>query len=158
MTAPLDALDRAILAIVQEDGRISNADLARRIHLSPPATLARLRRLEEAGYIRGYVALVDREKVGYDLLCFVRVSLAMHQPEQVRAFREAVRRMPEVLECYHVTGDFDYLLKVAVPHRRALEQFLVERLTPIPGVARLYTSLALSEVKATTALPLSEPG
>ena len=150
----LDALDRKILALLQADGRISNAALAREVNLSPPATHARLRRLEEQGLIRKYVALVDQEKAGYDMLCFINVSLQMHTSEHVKNFRDSIQLMPEVLECHHITGEFDYLLKVVISNRKGLEDFVVNRLTPIPGVARIYTSLVLSEVKATTALPL----
>jgi len=141
-----------ILNILQTDGRISNAELARRIDLSPPATFARVKSLEEQGYIRGYVALADAEKLGFDLLCFVRVTLQLHNLEQVQAFRQAIQAMPEVLECHHVTGDYDYLLKVALRGRKDLERFLVEALTPAPGVARIHTNLVLSEIKATTLL------
>lgn len=150
----LDALDRAILKHLQADGSLSNAELARRINLSPPAVHARVKRLEESGYIRGYAALVDPEKAGFDMLCFVHISLQMHQPRQVEDFRAAVREIPEVLECYHVTGEYDYLLKVVIRNRRDLERFAIERLTPIPGVARIHTSLVLTEVKSTTVLPL----
>lgn len=150
----LDDLDKAILDELQHDGRISNAELARRINLSPPATHTRIRQLEQRGYIRQYVTLLDRERVGYDMLCFVNVSLARHQSEDVDRFRNAVAHMPEVLECHHITGEFDYLLKVVVHNRKGLEDFLVNRLTPIPGIARIYTSLVLNEVKSITALPL----
>lgn len=148
----IDATDAHILNILQEDGRISNAELARRIDLSPPATFARVKSLEEQGYIRSYVALLDAEKLGYDLLCFVRVTLQLHSLEQVQAFRQAIQAMPEVLECHHVTGDYDYLLKVALRGRKELERFLVERLTPAPGVARIHTNLVLSEIKSTNML------
>ena len=150
----LDPTDKLLLRTLQLDGRLTNVELARAIHLSPPATYARLRRLEKDGYIRQYAAVVDREKTGYDLLCFIRVSLQMHQLEQVEGFRELTRQMPEVLECHHITGEYDYLLKVALRNRKDLERFLVDRLTPIPGVARIHTSLVLTEVKATMALPL----
>lgn len=150
-----DDLDRAILQILQNDGRISNVDLANRVSLSPPAIHARLKRLEQRGYIRHYVALLDREKVGYDMLCFIEVSLQLHQPEQVENFRQVIQQMPEVLECHHVTGEYDYLLKVVVRNRKDLERFVVNRLTPIPGLARIHTSLVLSEVKSTTALPVA---
>lgn len=143
-----------MLKILQEDGRISNVELARRINLSQPAAYARRRRLEKRGLVRQYVALLDREKVGYDMLCFVRVSLEKHQTQSVEQFRQAVQQMPEVLACYFVTGDFDYLLKVVVRNREDLERFLVQTLTPTPGVAHVYTNLVLSEVKAGTALPL----
>jgi Lrp/AsnC family transcriptional regulator, leucine-responsive regulatory protein len=150
----LDEIDLKILRSLQQDGRMSNVDLARYIELSPPATYARVRRLEEQGFIRRYVALLDPELAGFDLLCFVRVNLQLHQSEQVEGFRKAIAQMPEVLECHHVTGDYDYLLKVALRNRKDLERFAVERLTPIPGVARIYTSLVLRVVKETTALPL----
>ncbi|MEW5985472.1 MAG: Lrp/AsnC family transcriptional regulator [Chloroflexota bacterium] len=152
----LDELDRAILCIVQVDGRISNVDLARQINLSPPATHTRLRRLEQQGYIQSYAAVLNREKNGYDMLCFVSVSLQVHQFDQVTHFRAVVSQMPEVLECHHVTGEFDYLLKVVLKNRRDLERFVVNQLTPIPGVARIYTSLVLTEVKVTTAVPIRE--
>jgi len=150
----MDEIDKHLLEILQREGRLSNAELARRINLSPPATHARLRRLEELGYIRGYVALLDREKAGYDMLCFVHISLQVHQPEQVEGVRAAIRQMPEVMECHHVTGEYDYLLKVVIRNRKDLERFVLERLTPVPGVARIHTSLVLSEVKSSTALPL----
>jgi DNA-binding Lrp family transcriptional regulator len=151
----LDDLDKAILELLQRDGRISNVELAHRISLSPPAIHARLKRFEQRGYIRQYVALLDREKFGYDMLCFIEVSLQLHQSEQVENFRQMMQQMPEVLECHHLTGEYDYLLKVVVRNRAELKRFVVKRLTPIPGIARIHTSLVLSEVKQTTALPLS---
>ncbi len=150
----LDEIDRIILDSVQENGRISNADLARKLNLSPAATHARLRRLEREGFIRHYTARLDREKIGYDLLCFIQVSLMVHQYDQVQRFRETVLAMPEVLACYHITGEFDYLLKVVLRNRADLEQFVVNQLTPLPGVARLHTSLVLSEVKTAEKLPI----
>ena len=153
-TMVLDDLDKSMLRSLQADGRLSNVDLARRINLSPPATHTRLKRLEKDGYIRQYTALVDREKAGYDLLCFIHIGLQMHQVAQVEKFREATRKMPEVLECHHITGEYDYLLKVVLHNRKDLERFVVDKITPIPGVARIHTSLVLVEVKSTMALPL----
>ena len=150
----MDELDQAILQILQTDGRISNADLARQVNLSPPAVHARVRRLEEAGLISGYVALLDWGQLGYDMLCFIHISLKQHTPETVADFRAAVQDLPEVLECHHVTGESDYLLKVAIRNRQDLERFVVDRLTPVPGIGRIHTSLALAEVKNTTALPI----
>ena len=150
----LDAMDNAILRELQTDGRISNVELAQRINLSPPATHARLKRLDEQGYIHNYVALLDHEKLGFDMMCFINVSLQLHQPEELEGFRAIINDIPEVLECYHVTGEFDYLLKVIIQNRQDLQRFVVKQLTPIPGVARIYTSLVLSEEKSTTALPL----
>ena len=149
----LDDVDKSLLRALQADGRLSNVELARKINLSPPATHTRLKRLEKDGYIRHYAAIVDREKAGYDLLCFIHIGLQMHQVEQVEKFREATRKMPEVLECHHITGEYDYLLKVALKNRKDLERFVVDKITPI-GVARIHTSLVLAEVKSTMALPL----
>lgn len=152
--ASLDETDKAILAMLQADGRISNAEIARRVELSAPATHARVKRLEEVGVIRQYVALLDRETMGYDMVCFINVSLQLHQFDAIERFKQLVLDMPEVLECHHVTGEFDYLLKAVFHNRDQLQQFVVDRLTPIPGMARINTSLVFTEIKATTELPL----
>ena len=131
-------------------------ELAQRINLSPPATLTRVRRLENLGFIDDYVALVNREKIGYDMICFVSVILSVHQIEQVEGFRNAVQTMPQVLECHHVTGEYDYLLKIVVKNRQDLEQFVMAKLTPIPGIARIHTSLVLNEIKRTTAMEIPD--
>ena len=150
----LDDLDKLILEELQNDARISNAELARRVNLSPPAAHARIRRLEENGYIKTYAAVLNRQQAGYDMLCFVSVSLQMHEIDQVTHFYEAIQELPEVLECHHVTGDYDYLLKVVAHNTDDLEDFLVNRLTPIPGIARIHTSLVLRETKSSTSIPL----
>jgi Lrp/AsnC family leucine-responsive transcriptional regulator len=150
----LDEIDRTILSELQGDARVSNAELARRVNLSPPATHARVKRLEENGLIKGHVSLVNRKKAGYDLLCFVLVNLQLHSTDQVLGFHNAIRNMIEVLECHHVTGDHDYLLKVVAQNTDDLERFLVNRLTPIPGVAKIHTSLVLREVKNSTFIPI----
>lgn len=150
----IDTLDKSILKELQNDARISNVELARRVNLSPPATLARVRRLEENGLIQGYAMLVNRQQAGYDMMCIVRVQLQLHDTDQVEGFHRAVQQMPEVLECHFVTGDHDYLLKVVAHNSEDLEDFLVNRLTPIPGVAQIHTSLVLREVKNSTNIPL----
>ncbi|KAA3645311.1 MAG: Lrp/AsnC family transcriptional regulator [Chloroflexi bacterium] len=150
----LDQLDQKILKKLQVDGRISNAELAASIDLSPPATLTRVKRLEQEGYISRYVAQLNREQLGYDILCFIQINLRIHGPEEVALFRSKVSELPEVLECHHVTGDFDYLLKVVVQNREELEHFIVQVLTPLPGIAHVHTSLAFAEIKSTSALPL----
>ncbi len=153
----LDEQDITILRELQNDSSISNVELARRVSLSPPATHSRVRRLRELGYIQAYVALLDRDQLGYDMLCFITVSLQMHKPDEVQRFHDTVLEMPEVLECYHVTGDSDYILKVVVRNRLHLQRFLMDRLTPNPCIARIHTRLVLNEIKATTMLPL-DPG
>lgn len=149
-----DQLDRAILRELQINGRISVADLARKIHLSPPAVHQRIKRMERAGVIQQYVALVDREVVGCDVMGFVRVSVQPHNRETLEGFRARITDLPEVLECYHTAGAFDLLLKVAVRDHRAFEAFLQEHLMTLPGVDRVETTLVLSEMKSTTALRL----
>ena len=149
-----DQLDHAILKELQSNGRISVADLARKIHLSSPAVYQRIKRLERAGVITGYVALVDREAAGYDLLCFIRLNLQTHSKERLEQFAAAVQGHPAVLECYHTAGSFDLLLKIVVRNQRELERFVNEQLMTIDGVERIDTSLVLTEMKSTTALKI----
>ncbi len=148
----LDETDITILKYLQQDSSISNVKLAGMVGLSPAATLARVKKLEQERYISGYGAVVDKEKLGYGLLCMVQVSLETHEVKLVKKFREQIQMMPEVLECYFLTGQSDYLLKVAVKDRKALEYFLVNTLTPAAGVSRLQTSVVLSEVKTSSVL------
>lgn len=150
----LDDLDRRLLASLQEDARRSSADLARELKLSGPGLQKRLRRLEDRGVIRGYATVVNREAVGLDLLCFIHIMLAHHRPDAIKRFPDRIRKMPEVLECHFLTGEFDYLLKVVVADHEQLEKFLFERLMKVSGVDRTRTSIVVKEVKATTSLPL----
>ena len=150
----LDETDKTILRMLQADGRVSNAEMARRVGLSAPATHARVRRLEQAGVIRQHATLLDREAMGFDMVCFISVSLQLHQYEAIERFKELVQDMPEVLECHHITGEFDYLLKAVFRSRDELQEFVVNKLTPIPGMARINTSLVLIEIKATQQLPI----
>jgi Lrp/AsnC family leucine-responsive transcriptional regulator len=150
----LDDLDRAILRNLQADGRMSNLDLSRAVGLSPAATHARVRRLEERGVITGYAARVDAEQAGFDLLCLISIGIQLHHQDAVARIRKALAELPEVLECHHLTGQYDYLLKVVLPDRRALERFVVDKLTPLPGIARIQTSVVLAVVKDTPALPI----
>ena len=150
----LDEIDRTILDVLQRDGRISNADLARRVSLSQPATYARVRRLEQSGYISGYAAQLNREKLGYGMLCYIHLSGQLHQRQQLENLRAALLDMPEVLECAFVTGEFDFLIKVVLRNQKDLERFILHKLTPLPGVGRVNTSLVVAEIKSTTALPI----
>lgn len=150
----LDEIDRAMLDILQRAGRISNADLARRVNLSPPATHVRLKRLEQEGYIDEYVARLSRTKLGYGMMCYMSIGLQAHQSEELETVRRQLRDMPEVLECCFVTGEFDYLLKVVLRDQSDLERFILRQLSPLPGLARISTSMVVSEIKSTTALPV----
>lgn len=152
----LDALDKKILNVLQTEGRLSNAELAKRVNLSPPATHARVKRLEHEGIIRQYAALVDRHRLGFDNLCFVEFNLQLHSVEQIQSILATVNSWPEVLECHNVTGEYDYLLKVAVRNTQALESFISQKMIPLDGIARIHTSLVVKEVKTTTAIKLEE--
>ncbi|HEY0926740.1 Lrp/AsnC ligand binding domain-containing protein [Brevundimonas sp.] len=150
----LDAVDRRLLKALQEDGRISNAELARRCNLSPAACFERVRRLREKKVITGYAAMIDPAKVGRGLMIFVEVLLDRTTGDMFEAFAEAVRRQPEVLECHMVAGGFDYLIKARVGDMDAYRAFLGDVLVKMPGVRETRTYAVLEEVKATTALPL----
>lgn len=151
----IDDRDRQILTILQQEGRLTWAELARRLDMSAPAVLARVRRLEEAGFIRDYVALLDRDKVGNAVTCYTRVELRQQGRESIERFERAVDEMPEILECSHVTGDFDYLLKVIVSDRGALEEFLLDKLAALADVKSFSTNFVLREVKYETVVPVS---
>jgi len=150
----LDAIDRKILAVLQEEGRISAHDLAARVGLTPSPCLRRVRQLEEAGVIRGYAALVDQKRVGLPVSVFVSVKLERQREEELERFAAAIARWPEVLECYLMTGQRDFLLRVVVPDLEAFEAFLKAKLTRLDGVGSIESSLALGQTKYTNVLPL----
>jgi len=150
----LDAIDRRILATLQENGRLTATDLADRVGLTTSPCLRRLRLLEEQGVIRGYTALLDQDKVGLPVSVFVSIKLERQQVDELQRFEDAVRRCPEVLECYLMTGPRDYLLRVVVKDLADYERFVKETLTRIPGIANIESSFALGQVKHSHALPL----
>jgi DNA-binding Lrp family transcriptional regulator len=154
---PLDATDLAILAELQRDGSLSNVELARRVNLSPSPCLARVRALERAGTIRRYVALVDPEALGLGVSVFISISLREQNTVTLAEFERRIAAHDEVMEAYLMTGDADYLLRVVVPDIRALERFILERLSPIPGVEKIRSSFTLKQVRYKTALPLPRP-
>lgn len=151
-----DAIDRRILDHLQEDARISNADLARTVGLSASACLRRVRDLEESGVIERYATLLDPIVAGMPVSVFVSVTLEKQVEAGLEAFERAVRALPEVMECYLMTGDSDYLLRVVAADVAAFRRFLLDHLTRIPGVANIRSSFALNQVKYRTALPLPE--
>lgn len=153
----LDVIDRKILQILQREGRIANVDLARRVHLSPTPCFERVRRLEDSGYIRNYVAQLDPQKLGIGLLAFVEVSLDKTNPTAFDRFREAVAGMGEVQECHMVAGGFDYLLKARVTDMAAYRRFLGERVSTLPGVSRTHTYFVMEEVKVSQEVPILAP-
>ncbi len=151
---PLDSFDRAILALLQQDGRATNQDVADAIGLSPSPCLRRIRRLEADGLITRYVALLDADALGLSVTAFVRVRLDRQQDRVLEAFETAVAAFPEVMECYLMTGEADYQLRVLVPSLAAFEDFLRQKLTRIAGVGQVTTSFALRPVVTRTALPV----
>ncbi len=150
----LDVIDLRILAQLQEDGSLSNVALARRVHLSPSPCLARVKALEAAGVIARYVALADAKALGLGLNVFINVSLKSQSKESLARFEQQIAEHDEVMECYLMTGDSDYLIRVVVPEIAALERFILEQLTPIPGIEKIRSSFALKQVRYKTALPL----
>ena len=150
----LDAIDRRILTELQADARISNAALAEAVGLSPSPCLRRVRALEAAGIVKGYAALLEAAGVGLPISVFVQVSLERQIEQALETFENAIQGRPEVMECYLMTGDADYLLRVVVSDLNAYERFLKEHLTRVPGVASIKSSFALNQVKYSTALPL----
>ena len=150
----LDAIDLRILDQLQADASLSNVELAKRVHLSPSPCLARVRALEKAGLIRRYVALLDAQQLGLHLNVFISISLKQQSREALETFEQHITQRDEVMECYLMTGDADYLLRVAVPDMPALESFILEQLSPIAQVEKIRSSFALKQVRYKTALPL----
>jgi DNA-binding Lrp family transcriptional regulator len=151
----LDKFDRAILNHLQADGRMSNVDLANAVSLSESACLRRVRSLEEDGLIEGYVALLNQSKAGLSGDVFVHIGLHREEQSELAAFESAVQSIPEVMECYLMTGEFDYLLRVVVKNMADFERLHKESLTRLPGVARVNSSVAIRTVRKTTELPLT---
>ncbi len=152
----IDATDRKILAVLQEDGRISNQDLADRIALSPSPCLRRVRQLEQAGVISNYVALLDPNAVGLGVTAFVRVRLDAQDDAQLARFEAAIAEFSEVMECYLMTGDSDYQIRVLVGSLQEFEDFLRQKLTRLPGVSQVTSSFALRPIVYRTALPVTD--
>jgi DNA-binding Lrp family transcriptional regulator len=150
----LDTTDIRILSELQEDGSLSNVELARRVSLSPSPCLVRVKALENEGVIQRYVALADPKALGLGLNVFISVSLKEQSKAALAEFERRIAEHDEVMECYLMSGDSDYLLRVAVADIGALERFILEQLSPIPGLEKIRSSFALKQVRYKTALPL----
>ncbi len=150
----LDEIDARILRRLQENGRAANIDLAKAVGLSPSPCLRRVNVLEERGVIRKYVALLDPAAVGLPVSVFVQVTLEKQIEKALERFEAAILKRSEVMECYLMTGDSDYLLRVVVPDVAAYERFLLTHITTISGVASVRSSFALKQIKYTTAMPV----
>jgi DNA-binding Lrp family transcriptional regulator len=150
----LDKTDYRILDALQQDGSLTNVELARRVHLSPSPCLARVKALEARGVIARYVALASAPALGLGLNVFISISLKSQSKAALAEFEQRIAEHDEVMECYLMTGDSDYLIRVAVTDISALEKFILEQLTPIPGIDKIRSSFALKQVRYKTALPL----
>ena len=153
-----DAIDLKILDVLQTDGRITNSKLADMANISAPGMLDRVKRLEKSGVIRQYVALVDNAKVGRGLVAMVSVSLAIHQLSSVSDFANEIIGLEEVLECYHIAGDDDFLLKVAVRDMQEYQEFVLNKLSKIEGVSKIKTSMVLAAIKNESKVPVNLNG
>jgi Lrp/AsnC family leucine-responsive transcriptional regulator len=151
----LDALDRKIIAELQINSRLSVQDLAQRIGLSASPCARRIRILEEAGVITGYAAIIDQTRVGLPISVFVSVKLERQREDELDRFAQAVARWPEVVDCYLMTGQRDYLMRIVVSDLPAYERFLKDKLTRLDGVASIESSFALGQVKRSSALPIA---
>ena len=151
----LDTVDKRILSALQQNGRVSNVELAAAVGLSPSPCLRRVRELENAGIIDRYVAVLDQRAAGYALSVFVQVTLERQVETALEGFERVIAGRPEVMECYLMTGDSDYLLRIVVPDVEAYEAFLKNHLTRVVGVSSIKSSFALNRVKYETALPLA---
>lgn len=151
----LDTLDLRILNELQRDGGLSNVALAQRVGLSPSPCLARVKALQASGVIRQYVALLDAQQLGLNLNVFISISLKQQTRAALEAFEARVCAREEVMECYLMTGDADYLIRVALPDMAALERFILEQLSPMKEIEKIRSSFALKQVRYKTALPLT---
>jgi len=152
--AELTESERKILGVLQREGRISNQALSERVGLSAAPCWRRVQALQDSGVVRRYAAIVDPVKVGVNVIAYAHINLQRHHEDTVERFEEAVRAAPEILECYAVTGDADFLLKVAVPDIAGYDRFLHEFAFSLPGVGQVHSNLALREIKYETALPV----
>lgn len=151
----MDAKDHQIVRMLQEDGRLTNQELADRVNLSPSPCLRRVRRLEADGVIAGYTAIIDQKRYGLAITAFLRVRLVRHGEEEVRIFEDRIRALDEVLDCFLMTGDADYLIRVAVSDLESYESFIRLKMHAIPGIAALDTSFAYGTIKAGRYLPMT---
>lgn len=151
---PLDDTDRRILQLLQQDAFQTNKELAAKLSLSTTPIYERIKRLEREGYIRGYVALVDKNKVGRSLVAYCQVSLKEHTQAFIREFEEEIGHLPEVIECYNIAGPYDYLLKIMVRDMDDYRRFLVEKLAVLAHIDGPQSAFVMAEIKHSTALPV----
>ena len=152
--ATLDTIDRRLLAELQAEGRVTNVDLARRVGLTAPPCLRRVRALEEDGVIKGYHAELDAARLGFTITVFAMVSLKSQAEEDLRAFENHIKALPEVRECHMLNGEIDFILKIVSKDLQSFQEFLTSKLTPAPNVASVKTSLTIRTAKNEPGVPL----
>lgn len=152
----LDAIDRRLLSELQDEGRITNVELAQRVGLTAPPCLRRVRGLEESGVIKGYHAELDASKLGFAITVFALVSLKSQAEESLRQFEDHMRGLPEVRECHMLNGEIDFILKIVSRDLQSFQEFLTSKLTPAPNVASVKTSLTIRTAKQLPGVPLEE--
>ena len=152
----MDTLDRKILRALQKDARVKNADLARDLGVAPSTMLERVRRLEERGYFSGFKAIINPEKLGFGVQALISVSLGQHSTQTIRPFEQAVKSIPNIMTCYHVTGRFDYILHIVAKNLKELGILVKEQIASLPGVGKTETFLVFSEIKNDNGYPLDE--
>jgi Lrp/AsnC family transcriptional regulator, leucine-responsive regulatory protein len=150
----LDEIDLKILAILQLNGRITNVQLSQEIGLSPAPTLERVRKLEQHGYIKDYHALLNPERLGLNVMIFIEVSLNLHKDSSIDNFMEEIAKIPEVVECYQITGGADFLMKIYAENINNYQRIIVDKLAKLADVGKLQSKVVLNAVKDTTALPI----
>jgi DNA-binding Lrp family transcriptional regulator len=153
----LDEIDLKILAILQADGRITNVQLSQQIGLSPAPTLERVRKLEQNGYIKSYHAQLDPEKLGLNVMIFIEVSLNLHKDSSIESFMEEIAKIPEVVECYQITGGADFMMKIYAENINNYQRIIVDKLAKLADVGKLQSKVVLNSVKDTTQLPIPAP-
>lgn len=154
--ATLDAIDRRLLAELQDEGRVTNVELAQRVGLTAPPCLRRVRALEDAGVIKGYHAELDASKLGFAITVFALVSLKSQAEESLRQFEEHMRTLAEVRECHMLNGEIDFILKIVSRDLQSFQEFLTSKLTPAPNVASVKTSLTIRTAKQVPGVPLED--
>ncbi|RFS19179.1 Lrp/AsnC family transcriptional regulator [Chitinophaga silvatica] len=153
----LDAIDMKILQALQEDARLNTKEIAHRIGLSVTPTYERLKKIERTGVIKNYVTLLDGEKIGKTLTVFCSVTLQLHSQRLIKQFETAIKKMEEVMECYHLAGTYDYMLKIVVDDMRSYQFFLTNKLAAVENIAQVHSSFVMTPVKQTTAFQLKLP-
>lgn len=154
MTTLLDETDMHILSLLQEDAQLTNKQLAAKIHLSPTPTFERVKRLEREGYIRRYIAILDAEKINRGFMAFCNVSMKQHSYENSQRIMQAVQQIPEIVECYNISGDYDFMLKIYVSDMKAYQDFVLRILGELDCIGSLNSFFVLGEVKNSHQLPL----